>query len=639
MRRGDRLWRVLWLAPLVSFGVVNFFTQQGYVTYYSTDPPVLRRNPDEPWLLAQLREAGAKIGNEGGLIDIANPALAKLLSSYARGEPLNYTLYPGHGIVPLSSPYKGLGRLGAFSKIRQSVDAEAEHIAAEYEARQRDLELAIWPNAPPDTVEIDPPQQGLPNPDTMLVSVGPRMSVLNASALAPNTNASVFATPFHEVRNHLAVAHSRLSNNYYYLAGTKLSDPNRVALFDLEHDPMIPGRYMSAAGQRILAQVFNPTPDARMVVEMSSTVLKEKRSALPQATVVGGTSTTLPMIGRGSARVFSDPVVPFEIAGRHYLGLDLGNTAVGIEQPRRMLMKLYGRNTRLDYRRIAAFVRDISLVRDGDLRARPAPAAVSAFPADLTDPGLEYSGFYEDGWTAEASFVTLSSAAATDDFTVSGQIPGFGDQVPVNLVVLANGVEVHRTTLMAGGFATTFPVSTSPGRVRIDLRFDHVQMLPDPDSRPISAQLGFIGWQAERIHRLGPSAGRRPIALQGAPKSDERADFTGFYADGWVAERASVTLAPNAHGGTFAIHGTVPMNGEAAQSVGMTVLVDGETVIQQSITPGPFEQRVALPPKTGPVTVELRFDNPLTLPASNRRRIGAHIDFLGWEPDHVSASH
>ncbi len=71
----------------------------------------------------------------------------------------------------------------------------------------------------------------------------------------------------------------------------------------------------------------------------------------------------------------------------------------------------------------------------------------------------------------------------------------------------------------------------------------------------------------------------------------------------------------------------------------MTVLVDGETVIRQTITPGRFEQHVTLPPKTDPATVELRFDNPLILPAPDGRRIGVHLDFLGWEPDRVSAAH
>src|SRR6185437_7157976 len=114
-------------------------------------------------------------------------------------------------------------------------------------------------------------QSNPPTSGTTLISMGQRMSVLNASATRPDPRASILTKPYGMVQDHLAEADSTLSNNYYYF-----KDSRRIGLFDLEHDPMIPGGYMSGVGQRVLMQVLKPEPDARLVLDLSTTVMKGK---------------------------------------------------------------------------------------------------------------------------------------------------------------------------------------------------------------------------------------------------------------------------------------------------------------------------------------------------------------------------
>src|SRR5439155_3422792 len=116
----------------------------------------------------------------------------------------------------------------------------------------------------------------------------------------------------------------------------------------------------------------------------------------------------LPMVGRGSARVFSPPMTPQIIEGRAFLGLDMGVDGEPFPERRSGLMALYGTDVALDRRRPVGFLRDISLVSQEEYGRLAPPSKLESFPADLENPDLEYSGIYEDGRVSEASYFQLA---------------------------------------------------------------------------------------------------------------------------------------------------------------------------------------------------------------------------------------
>jgi hypothetical protein len=118
------------------------------------------------------------------------------------------------------------------------------------------------------------------------------------------------------------------------------------------------------------------------------------------------------------------------------------------------MMELYGANIPLDRRKLVGFGRDISLISEAEYQALPAPSSVSAFPTDLSNPALEYSGVYEDGWVSEAAFFYLRHKGAAATLRITGMIPQI---VPgafnSELTVRVDGNLVHKQALGLGDFA------------------------------------------------------------------------------------------------------------------------------------------------------------------------------------------
>ena len=158
-------------------------------------------------------------------------------------------------------------------------------------------------------------------------------------------------------------------------------------------------------------------------------------------------------------------------------------------------MSLWGRQYVADNRRVVGFCRDISLISDHQYLAMQAPRAIQSFPGDLKNKNLEYSGIYEDGWVAELSEMVLQQDDGNSHLVVSVLVPAFpGRRVASWAALLVDGREVERKPVdsSAVGFDVLVP---GQGRRRISLRFDHAVSLPSPDSRPVSAQLRYVGFQ------------------------------------------------------------------------------------------------------------------------------------------------
>ena len=78
---------------------------------------------------------------------------------------------------------------------------------------------------------------------------------------------------------------------------------------------------MAGLGRHQLFQVIKSTPGARLKLEVTATLKADGENQLPPAQVIGTERVQVPFMGRGSARVFVEPIAPQEIAGGDYLAI------------------------------------------------------------------------------------------------------------------------------------------------------------------------------------------------------------------------------------------------------------------------------------------------------------------------------
>lgn len=331
-----------------------------------------------------------------------------------------------------------------------------------------------------------------------------------------NVNKDKSNTNFHIVEkpiNYLVFIRSQLGENYYLPENRK-----NIAMFQLENDPMFRGQSFSALGRYQLFMVVGPTPKPRVVLELTATVMKQFDAQLPSPSIYGASKTVVPMVGRGSARVISEPIEPNPIEGHQYINLDMGRAGKVFPQNKKGLMLIYGKNMHNDWRQLVIFGRDISLISEEEYQAITPPAQLEHFPADLANPNLEYSGIYEDGWISERSFFVLKPEANTKFLLIKGVVPLFknstfysklkslknrleGGAPPVDssnfhaqLKVLLNGKQVAARQVTPGAFEIKIPVHMTDGRQRIDLAFDNYLQLPGGDARIVGGKIDFIGF-------------------------------------------------------------------------------------------------------------------------------------------------
>jgi hypothetical protein len=137
------------------------------------------------------------------------------------------------------------------------------------------------------------------------------------------------------------------------------------------------------------------------------------------------------------------------------------------------------------------------MISDEEYKGNAAPVAVSSFPGDLKNPGLEYSGIYEDGWVSEHSYFQLSQTGASSTITVRGNVPNVGDpNFKTDLAVLIDGSEVAKQSVPVGDFVLEIASPYSTGSHKVELVFSNLQILPKGDSRPVGGLLRYVGFNA-----------------------------------------------------------------------------------------------------------------------------------------------
>jgi hypothetical protein len=307
--------------------------------------------------------------------------------------------------------------------------------------------------------------------------------VFNRRSL-PEGSPDLVALPCRKAKNLLAFTASDLGGGFYLFPRRRY-----VAFYQLESDFFDGGQTFSGFGRRALFRVLGPSERFRLGLDLTKTLSHDGSNTLPPAAVVGANRAHLPVVGRGSARVFSEPLRPQMVDGQPYVLLDIGVDGKLTPRESHGLQDLYGSSVVVDPRYLTSYVRDISLISEADYRRLEAPAELSDFPANLSNSNLEYSGIYEDGWMGEEGYAVLAAPGRLD-VALRAEVPTGGAR---HLRILIDGRQVLSRTVEPGALDVRAPVSGSGSKHRVELRWEGVESLPAPDLRPVSAQLRFLG--------------------------------------------------------------------------------------------------------------------------------------------------
>lgn len=419
----------------------------------------------------------------GGFVsDTSNIVLAKFQSLYAIGEDF---LFPSRLFfkhiwdTPLNREFSVSRKLDSQEfrnralLIGQSELKKSESFSTRIANGNTKPNRFYFPNVTRDDIE-----------DRVLVSEREQQTIFNLDARPNNDNFFTLETGKNE--NHLIFVHSDLGQHYYG------GDKSRTSFFQLENDPMFPGRRFSALGENLLFYAHLPSERPRVIMELTSTVVRQHDSLLPKPVV---NNQTLGFVGRGTGRVISEPLSLELIDDLNFLSVDMSRKGKLFPYRPRGLMRLYGTKIPEDQRQITCFGRELSLVTEEWFQAARPPSKVGSFPNDLSNRHLEFSGIYEDGWLSEHSFFKLKLNKESSRLKLEGLVPEIDTKTySTNLKVLVDGEELIDTQLGVGYFELQLPVVGKDVTARVDLIFSSSQKLPRGDNRIIGAKLTQLGF-------------------------------------------------------------------------------------------------------------------------------------------------
>jgi len=465
--------RARWLVavPVGLVVLTQFSTQHAYVAH--SREPIELRLASTPTLLPAFHRVSAEVS--GPIVsESENPTLIKLEAEIGRGHRLFF-----------------LGR-DSFSSLL------SEPLGGSDAERQATAKNALgWKQRIFDTFALEGPTydqfgddlaatRSMSSPSCELVIPTGSEAVFNRRSFpegSPALDSMSCAAP----RDLLAFVSSRLGQSFY------LPERRRyVSYYQLQDDSYFPGHTFAGFGRYVLLRVLGPTPNARMELDYSETLRHDGVNRLPPAVAVGAARMPFPIVGHGSARVFSPPLHYQMIAGVPYVLLDLGENGRLSRFPRTGLEGLYGRSEIIDPQFLTALVRNVSLVSQAEYAHLHPPLALDNFPTDLANESLQYSGIYEDGWIGEDSYAVLAGGTAAD-LLVRGEVPAGAGK---HLEVLLNGRDVVSVPVPPGVLDIRVPVPASSSNRRVELRFAASIKLKAPDLRPASARLKFLGFVA-----------------------------------------------------------------------------------------------------------------------------------------------
>lgn len=468
--------------------VIGLYAQINYVEasrgskgYGATEVP----DASQSRINAEFRQIITLPSSPKLVMDTSNFVLAKLQSLYTQGR---VAIFPSRDFFFNIAEYAQANKFfhtKLFDIIPSLIKARSES----YPRLSFDLLDKSNLNIKNEFIAINLDKPLTENSNILLVATTKKQGIFNRRNSDTLDSKNFIIKPWNEVYNHLIFIHSQLGQHYYF------GDVKKISLYQLERDWFFPEQTVAGMGRHFLFHAINPSRKVRLVVNMTASLKSDSENQLPPADAIGTERQRFPLMGRGSARIFSPPLSPQIIAKTPYLGIDMGVEGQLFHGHKTGLMKLYGTDIPTDRRRIVGFGRDISLVSDEEYANLTPPSHLSSFPADLTNPDLEYSGIYEDGWVSEASFLKLIQPSSSSQFILHGTVPNINDSAFTSeLRVLIDGKEVAQKILRPGEFDLEIEVPQGQGRRRIDLCFSKFQRLQSPDNRPVAAKLKFIGF-------------------------------------------------------------------------------------------------------------------------------------------------
>ena len=463
--------RALAGAALLPLGFAFLSTQHRYVETSRASVDV--RNISAPTQLPAFRRILDRAGGRLVVSATDNIVIAKLQAADARGRPLRFL-----GADDWAGGFEGrYADLSPARIRRQSREASRRHRVAKGAFDLQSGRLATQFRQ--DQAAVAAVAGG----ECVLALPTGNQMVLNRLAL-PEGGDDVVARPCRDARGLLVFMRSTRGGHYY------IGDRPTKSFHQLEPDGAVPGRTFSAFGRFTLLRVLDPAPRVRVVVDLTLSPRGGAAGSLPPAAVIGAERVPFGLEGGGSARVVSAPVRPQTVAGQPFIALDLGRRASRAKLPLSRLSKLWGQDFPVDPRYVTAYVRNVSLVPQGGLRAPP-PAAISGFPAGLADPGLLYSGLYEDGWVGRVAWAQLAAPAAVCDVVLDGSVPA---GVAGFVTVRVDGREVARSPVKPGDLRLRAPIARGRAGAthRVELRFSAPRTLPAPDGRLAGALLSRL---------------------------------------------------------------------------------------------------------------------------------------------------
>ncbi|MEN9661732.1 MAG: hypothetical protein RL324_681 [Verrucomicrobiota bacterium] len=415
--------------------------------------------------------------------------------------------------------------------------------------------------------------------------------------------------PLAEVRNRLVFIHSEKGPHYYSSARY------RASFFQREKEPVSGGtQSFHGSGQYALFEVLNPSENIRLMVDFTRTSLGGSRSYLPTgARILGDEDYSMGFVGSGSARVFSQPIKPQEFEGLSYLTLDFGEDPALIIKNVTGLMRMYGLKYNLDDRKLVGFTRDISLITDDQYRRLKRPTAITKLPDDLyANPGLEYSGLFEDGWIGERAFVNLAGSRQGDVVTFKGVIPDLPDyrENGVVLTMTIGGGTPEPVVLHPGKFTLNRFVPADCDITKIQLQFSKAETYGKVDARQLSAFVEELS--------VSPLDDLMAVIEAGDRKSDSF-QLRGLDIDGWAAKGASLRLPASSQAQVLDLRLEIP--GWAPTSPGnLQVTVNGQIVHAAPTTLATYLD-LALPLPAGVTRdIALSAERDFALPNQDKQR-------------------
>ena len=476
-------WKLAALLGLIALVPLQAATQRKYVSlsangeFSSLAPGATREH-----LLTQYWNGLQTPGAERFLVPVNDELSWRLLGCFGRGRTL---CFPAKEQKLFAHPLEINGHMSPNWSDIFNLQLLTPYASGQWfypPKKQSSIDL-LDPSSPKAASTIEwnlPSWVDRPQPGDYLLEPPERYSLFNRYHRSPDAR-ECRTVALSEVRNYLVWRSSSLARVHNPAEG----EMSGMCL--IQADPLYPQDTMAASGQYLTFQVLNPSSQVRVLLSGTATYITGEHELHPTA-AVGDRRVSLPSMGRGAARVVSEPISLQAWGPSKYLLLDLNRPLP--------LPDIADAALAHDRRQISLYLRDVSLLSEEDYAAMVPPEKVETFPAGLAQKHLEYSGCAEDGRVGMHSWFRLSQPQTAGSLVVRGK-PYMKDpnsNEGNGLVVRWKGVEVGRQTIKSAEFEcrVELPRGVGPGKLELEFSVAH-RVLPSGHSE--SAQLTFVGFE------------------------------------------------------------------------------------------------------------------------------------------------